>query len=59
MRVSESAIVGSIVHVAQATDIDCNLMQTVNVGEAEIEGRNAEIVYSIIGGNEMGKRNLN
>ena len=57
MRVSESAITGSIVHVAEATDIDCDL-QTVDIGEAEIEGRNAAIVYSIIGGNEMSKGNM-
>ena len=57
MRVSESAIIGSLVHVAQAIDIDCDLMQTVGTGEADIEGgRNADIVYSIIGGNEMSKR---
>ena len=56
MRVSESAIIGSIVHVAQAIDIDCDLMQTVGMGEADIEGRNADVVYNITGGNEMSKR---
>ena len=57
MRISESAIIGSIVHVAQATDIDCDLTDEEETGEAEVEGTNAEIIYSIIGGNEMGKIN--
>lgn len=43
MRVSESAIIGSLVHTARATDADC--------------GRNAEIMYSIVSGNERGMGN--
>lgn len=41
VRVSESAIIGSLVHVAQAIDADC--------------GTNAQVEYSIVGGNEMSK----
>ena len=42
VRVSESAIIGSLVHVVQATDADC--------------GTNAAITYSIVSGNRMGMR---
>ena len=42
VRVSESAIIGSLVHVIQATDADC--------------GTNAAITYSIFSGNQMGMK---
>jgi len=41
VRVSESAFVGSLVYVAEATDADC--------------GTNAQVIYTIIGGNVMSK----
>ena len=40
-RVSESAFVGSLVYVAEAVDNDC--------------GTNAQVIYTIIGGNTMSK----